>query len=330
MNNSINFSNTQYYEILPCSFSNYTELCLTPYNQTNNAINYVSLMLQFLHLLLISRMKHLRETKYFGILVSLTLSDMIHSAASILKVSCEMKSSILELPAKASYWLFIIFNAISGSSVLIRYLVLLISSIERYVAVCQPFQYGEHPLVNNTKVIFGVIFISSFLLSTLINTTARLPICQSALQVKYVSGLASSAIYYSMAAIVVLFMLSTAILLAIVWWELRLMVKRSTAADNSGLIAGSRYVIWKFVLHFLRYIPTMLYSVFQVQKLKAAVVETTEASAIIFGSLMRIVSLAAFWYLHPQCVKNLKHVLRFNRCSGEDQPSGNVVNLERY
>jgi len=71
-------NNTSAYEkILPCH--NETEKCYHSFVQINDGLNCLSIIINFLHLIILNRMKELKRTKFFWILVNVGLSDILYS-----------------------------------------------------------------------------------------------------------------------------------------------------------------------------------------------------------------------------------------------------------
>jgi len=306
------------FEILPC-VNNNTEKCYQPFNQTNNAINSVSFVLN-IHLLVLRQMTELRTTKYFWILVNITLSDIITSVLTPLYFSCELRVAIFKLPPAATYSLFLTFQGLIGFAVISRYSVLLIASIERYVAVCKPHGYKTNYIVRKIKICFGFALALTFIYSFLICVTHLPELCWSQLKVVFASGKSSKLTF----GLLTIPMCSTSLVITVlmvkVWKKLKTVTKKPIGGQrNKTLLAASKYIIWIYVMHqilnsLLAILVVLQFSIFSTFTF---ILEIVATFCVNFYGIANVI---VFAYFHPKYVSKIKSILRIDRCSNQVQP----------
>jgi len=313
-----NYSSTNF-EVLPC-VQNDTETCYQPFNQINNAINLVSFILNILHLLVLCQMTELRTTKYFWILVNLTLSDIINSVITPLYFSCKLRVAIFKLSSFATYSLFLTFQGLIGFAVISRYSVLIIASIERYVAVCRPHDYKTNYIVRKIKMTFGIAILLTFIYSFITCTTHLPGLCWSQLKVVFASGKSSILAFVLLTIPICSASLVITILLVKVWRKLRIMTKKPIGGQrNKTLLAASKYIIWIYVMHqimnsLLAILVVLQFSIF------STFIFILEIVATFCVNLYGIANLILFAYFYPKYVSKIKSILRIDRCSNQVQP----------
>jgi len=313
-----NYSSTNF-EVLPC-VQNDTETCYQSFNQTNNAINLVSFVLNILHLLVLCQMAELRTTKYFWTLINITLSDIITSVISPLYFSCELRAAIFKLVSIVIYSLFLTIQVLIRVAVITKYPVLLIASIERYVAVCRPHDYKTNYIVRKIKISFGLAFALTFIYSAFICMVYLPKLCWSQLKIKYAFGkpliLASALLTIPVSAQ----SLVITILLVKVWRKLRIMIKKPIGGQsNKTLLAASKYIIWIYVMHQISNFLLIILMVLQFTNF-STLIFVTEIVVIFCVNLYGIANVIVFAYFHPKYVLKIKSILRIDRCSNQVQP----------
>jgi len=313
-----NYSSTNF-EVLPC-VQNDTETCYQPFNQTNNAINLVSFILNILHLLVLCQMTELRTTKYFWSLLNITITDMMVSVITPLYFSCELRVAIFKLSSVSTYSLFLAIQVLMGFAATCRYSVLLIASIERYIAVCRPHDYKTNYIVRKMERCFGVAIALTFIYSFLI-CAAQLPeLCWSQLKIVFAFGKSSILTYVLLTVQICSISLVITILLVRVWRKLRIMTKNPIGGQrNKTLMAASRYIIWIYVMHQVLNVLVVIFLTLQLSNY-STIIFLVEIVATLCVNLYGIANVIVFAYFHPKYVSKIKSILRIDRCSNQVQP----------
>jgi len=313
-----NYGSTNF-EVLPC-VQNDTEVCYQPFNQTNIVLNSASFVLNILHLLVLHQMTELRTTKYFWILVNITLSDIMISIISSLYFSCELRVAIFKLSSVAIYILFCAAQGLIGFAVISRYSVLLITSIERYIAVCRPHDYKTNYIVRKIKMCFGFAIALTFIYSFLACVMYLPELCWSQLKVMSAPGRTLIIGNVLLTIPVSIESLAITILLVKVWRKLRIMTKNPIGGQsNKTLLAASRYIIWIYVMHQISNFLLTILMVCQFTNFSTFLF-ILEIVATFCANLYGIANVILFAYFHPKYVSKIKSILRIDRCSKHVQP----------
>jgi len=315
-----NYSSTNF-EVLPC-FLNDIEMCYQPFNYTNNAMNLGSLVLNILHLLILFQITELKNTKYFWSILNITLVDVEFSIIMFFYFSCEVRVAIYKLSAISMFSLFLAIQVLTAFAVISRYSVLIMASIERYVAVCRPHEYKTNYIVRKIKICFGLTIALTFLYSILICVT-HLPLpelCRSQLKVTFASGRPLILTYGLLTIPIVSASLVITILLVKVWRKLRIMTKKPIGGQrNKTLLAASKYIISIYIMHQLLNVLLLIYTTLQLSNFSTSIF-IIEIVSTFCVNLYGVANVILFAYFHPKYVSKIKSILRIDRCSNQVQP----------
>ena len=124
--------------------------------------NAASIVINVLHLLVLQKIPRVRESNYFWILLNLTLGDVAMSLSVILLVNCNIWYSRNCFVIVATY-------AFGGCVFQVRYWLLTLAVLDRYYAVCKPFQYTISTFINNIGKWAAVAWILSAVLASVLN-----------------------------------------------------------------------------------------------------------------------------------------------------------------
>jgi len=207
--------------------------------------------------------------------------------------------------------------------VISRYSVLIVASIERYVAVCRPHEYKTNYVVRKIKICFGLTITLTFLYSISICATHfPLPeLCWSQLKVTFASGRPLIQTYVSLTIPIVSASLVITILLVKVWMKLRIMTKKPVAGQrNKTLLAASKYIILIYVMHQLLNVLLIIYTTIHLSTFSTSIFIVLEIVSIFGVNLYGIANVILFAYFHPKYVSKIKSILRIDRCSNQVQP----------
>ena len=99
-----------------------------------------------LHMLVLVNILGLKQRNYFWIIFNLTLVDI--AGAVFLAISCSCTVYELLFSAEAGIGIALITIGLQ-SSLACRYYQLTLACLDRYYAVCKPFNYNISGLINN-------------------------------------------------------------------------------------------------------------------------------------------------------------------------------------
>jgi len=314
-------------EILPC-LDNTTVDCYKSFSHANDALNYLSIAVNILHQLILSQMKELKATKYYWILTCISFSDIINSIMGVLHFSCEIKLAILNLSTVAANSIFKMIIAANMFSATTRYLVFLISSVEKYIAVCLPYQYETHTLIIHIRSFTGTLLAASFLMNLVTNIAKDEPICCTPLKVGYFPNRTTSIVYGIYGGLAVFIYAIIGTLLAKVWKELKMITKRNSYEEQL-ILAASKYISWTCLLHILSNIFFIVFLIFEQINLPAAATSAIEASVAVFNSLFGTGNVALFAYFHPKYVEKVKSCFKIGRSLNSVRPDSTTKTIEK-
>jgi len=117
-------------------------------------INCLSVLINILHVIVLGNIPSLRSTKYFQVLMNCGASDAVASTVFAFITTCALEDTI----NRQSQHVISIANSameviILAASMLRTYLIG-ISSYERYISLCDPFNYETNKVVQNIGSFF--------------------------------------------------------------------------------------------------------------------------------------------------------------------------------
>jgi len=68
-------------------------------------VSAISLILNILHLIVLSQMKEIKTINYFWILLNISISNIISSCFNFMYFNCQVKQIILQFNTQTTYWL---------------------------------------------------------------------------------------------------------------------------------------------------------------------------------------------------------------------------------
>jgi len=278
-----------YRNILPCH--NDTDQCYQPFVQIIDGVNCLSIILNILHLVILNQMKEIKTTKYFLILVNFGISDIIFSISSILYYNCGVREAILQLHAPAVYWIAKLALAVIGGGVVLRFLAFLLSSIEKYIGVCQPYKYSTHFFINNFKCFTVFTYMFGFPNIIVVEIILDMKFCWTSLTIQALPSTFEHkvlATWFAAECLILLLLIS--ILLVKVWKELKVMIRRNSSEDKL-LISASKYIIWSFIVSQLNFFFVIAVLICQALNFISSPAITVDAISAIILSMYGIVNI---------------------------------------
>ena len=288
--------------------ANMSEQCDGTWSGVYIATSSLSFIINFLHLLILRAMPNLRKRNYFWILFGINMADMFSAIFYIISTSCIDKRILETTPGVVLSSLLIIG---AESSTLSRYFQLTLASLDRYYALCRPFEYGNSRLLNNTVNLSFLAWTINVLLSTL-----KVAISSSAIRIGGLGPFIKSSEYsLCFAGLAVLSALlpsiATATFLVKCLRELRQMRKRSLTDEDKEVKNATKYIIITCVLFYSGVFLIMLYMVIK-DHLNNDVSKMVFRIHALYQSLYGIANVALFAFYTPAYVLKIRSV--FERC----------------
>ena len=131
-------------KIEPCI--DMTGECNVYISSTIISINIISIIINFIHIILLKTTPGSSKPNHFWILINLTLADILVALSLTLNTSCLIHD--IQLSANnviGSAFLLTVRESATQS----RNLLLLVASLDRIYTVCRPFKYSTSIVLNN-------------------------------------------------------------------------------------------------------------------------------------------------------------------------------------
>ena len=288
--------------------ANMSEVCDGAWSGAFIGANILSFVINFLHLLILRAMPNLRKRNYFWILFGINLADIFVAISYIISTSC-MDKKILETIHGVVLCSLLIIGA--GSSTLSRYFQLTLASLDRYYALCRPFEYETSRILNNTVKLSFLAWTINVLLSTL-----TVAFSFSAIRIGGLGPFLTTnkySLYF--AAVTVLSALlpsvATAIFLVKCLRELRKMRNRSLSDEDKEVKNATKYIIITCILFYSSVLFVLLHFVIKDHLNNAASVMIFKIHTL-YQSLYGIANVALFAVYTPAYVLKIRSI--FERC----------------
>ena len=225
------------------SCSNITQACDSYSSAILISLNICSAIINLMHIgLLISTSK---RSGYFWILVNLTIADIVAALFFAVRSWCGMYA--LQLSSGNILGAAILSLGMQTASQ-VRYFELTLASLDRFYAVCRPFDYSNSRLVNHIGKMSILCWIFNLLFVTVKISITSFDACLST------RGLVSNSArmrYMQMISFVLTALpaLATAVLLGKTAKELHRMKQRGNAReDNKEIKTATKYIIGVYII----------------------------------------------------------------------------------
>ncbi|KAF6033472.1 hypothetical protein EB796_008222 [Bugula neritina] len=222
----------------------------------NLSLNCLTIALNIIHIILMSKLANSKKTTYFWILINMSLTDIMVSATYGVLVSCVVNRAVYKLPRSSAEYFLRTRAAMTLAITAIRNFVLAIASYERYVKICTPLEVENNKLLNHLGWSMAVIWVVCYGLTIPAYVTDIEDICFGNFTLSGKLGLQN--IFVSMLLLTVPAVITFTCLFK-VWRELKRIIERDAAKDGSleAQIAG-RYVLLVCLLFYFSYAPQIL------------------------------------------------------------------------
>lgn len=300
-------------EILPCY--NDTSQCYDPFGKIIDGLNCLSIIINILHLLVLSQIKEIKAN-YFWILMNLGVSDVLYSISSIAFYNCETREAILQLSRPTSYWMSKLALAAIGCAACLRFLAFFVSSFEKYIGVCKPYEYSTHFFIRNIKSVSVLIYFLGLLSSFAHIMIPEIKFCWTPLATQMVpKTLEYNVVYISFGIQNIILSQIISAMLVKVWKELKIMTQRNFPEDKL-IISASKYIIWCFIVYQVNLLFVIIILIcHSVKFLSSSIIIDVETAVQILLSMYGVENVFMFIYFHPNYVNHVKRILRRPACA---------------
>ena len=216
-------------------------------------VNLMSFVINSFHLCIISRLETLRGTKYRCVLINVALADITNNIRMVIFYSCS--EFFLASYIRGAPELRIPISVMMFISNYISFHVFLLASMEKYVAICEPFSYQSSVLVRWLPLNFVIIWLYIFSLSTILSLINALNL---------IPGISNLGItVFRTAVFAVAPNVVSGTLLIKVYKEMRRMRNRSEiSAQDSEKTNAATYLIIIFTLEMIAFLLNSVCIVF--------------------------------------------------------------------
>jgi len=273
-------------------------------------INCLSVLINILHLIVLSTILSLRSTKYFQVLMNCGASDAVASTVfAFITITCALEDTI----NRQSQHVISIANSamavIMLAASMLRTYVIGISSYERYISLCDPFNYETNKIVQNIGSFFAGCWVGC-------------PVVMIILEIAFFKGTdqcftsSGSGVQSAIETVIAFFLyfipgVITIVCLFKVGLELRRMSRRAALpAGDDAVKTASEYVLFTSILFYFSYaIATIAILVKKYSNLTADQKEIGISVLNTYESLYNIFNVFVFIYLHPLYLRQVRKVV---------------------
>ena len=219
--------------------------CVTSWDMGVLSSYLVAFIVNLFHLLIISRIESLKDSKYRHVLINITLADLAASGTIALFYTCFDYFIYIHVSGEPVKRIPLIIMINIGNFV--GYYIFVVGSVEKYLAICQPLKYHSSPFIERLPMMFGMAW-----LLTLVLVIIR-ACCEVLTPPQLVSPL-----MLQLGSLLILGLIPSIVsivLLTRVHLELRKMRNRPETAEQDGQMRSS---VMYFTIIFTLYMITML------------------------------------------------------------------------
>lgn len=215
------------------------------------ALNALSVIVNVIHILILSRIASLKGSGYYHILLHIAASDIYFS----LIIICKMVWNDPSYFSNSSRAEFLVYYVVMDTAVYGRYCIMTVASLERYYAMCRSLRYSVSNFTRRIHLWLPLVWFISFLMAAIRTSVSHKYICFNSLSGPLLLGGGTAA-----SKLVGIFIpsLTTAILLTRVIVELFRMRNRSATQEEKQVKRATHYLISVIVLFYLHILPSTI------------------------------------------------------------------------
>ena len=290
---------------------NTTQNCDKVLSSVYVSVNIVSCVINILHILVLQTISKLRESNYFWILFNINLADMLVAIFYVFGSSC-----LTPWLEESDYGFILSALIIIGveSSSTSRYFQLMLASLDRYYAVCRPFEYSDSRLLNNVGKLSLIGWIIIILLSATQISVAPYALCFHSLGPYIKEHRYTAYFFYCSALFMSLLSISTTFFLIKTTRELRRMKSRSMTDEDKEVKSATKYIVVTCIFFYSTVIPFTLYLIVR-PNLGRGVFEMATAVFGLFQSMYGALNVVMFG-LSNQAYRNQIKSIICSHCRG--------------
>lgn len=216
-------------------------LCLdAAFESTSNVANVFGLLINGLHVIVLSRFYRKSQSSYLRLMQAIAVSDILNCITTMLTSSCPLRQQLIN----RSFYYSVVPVSASNAFAVWRYYLLVWATVDRFTAVCRPYDYSSSWLSTRmAPVICGSFIIFSMCASVTREALFASTICIDMLRgplYLYPKPLAPSIYLYALVGsrILIIIGLSSAVLV-----EMCRMRRRSLSVQQDEVKRGAQYVV---------------------------------------------------------------------------------------
>ena len=278
--------------------------------------NVISSVINLLHIILLTMTPEIRKLRHFWILFNLTFSDISVSVMAAVWLSPTVNHLLLAADDGNGTAFIVIGMQSSG---LYRYLQITLASLDRYYAVCKPFDYANSKVINNIGKlsIVGWVVNISFITFKVLYTAHEACIGEFGM---YIISEQSTSRYLDMVHSVnmVVQLMLTTILLGMVVRELNRMLQRGRMTrEDKEVRSATKYIIGTAIMFYCTLIPLILYITLNGVS-RTILVKTSLVTMLVVQTLYGIGNVVLYGFFNPFYVRK---IITMFRCKNAVSPS---------
>ena len=282
------------------------------------SLNVISVIVNLLHIFVLVNIPSLKNRKYFWILFNLTLVDT--AGAIVFAISCSCAVYQLMISAESGI-VFVLITIGQQSSLMCRYYQLTLACLDRYYAVCKPFDYNTSRFINNIGKLSAISWIITILIPIVKVSLTADEACLGEFNTYTISMSTTNGWFDIFASFVITIpSLVAAVLLIKVSLELKRMSQRGNmTSEDREVKSATKYVIGTCIMFYCSVLPLVIGVCVNViigdpsNHISRAFLITIIACQTLYG----IGNVILYGFINPVYVLRIKAIFEFRFSTSE-------------